>query len=145
MLLDDAADILPENGLAAGRERFCEETKIPGIAICADKRCPIQKRILATVLKVPKPRRSRLRNERSSRGYLRKPLGGAVISAQVNLSWVLLANNAEGRTSLRQGLRQVSKVLQSHQTTVRRIDTHDGPLAIHSMGSRYHGPLPDRT
>ena len=57
-----------------------------------------------------KPRRSRLRNERSPRGYLRKPLGGTVISAQVDPSRILLAYNDEGRTGLCQGLRQVSKV-----------------------------------
>ena len=62
------------------------------------------------VLKVPKPRGSRLRNERSSQEYLRKPLRGAVINAQFNPSLVLLANNAEGRISLRQGLRQMSEV-----------------------------------
>ena len=53
---------------------------------------------------------AKLRNERNSRGYLRKPLKGTVFSAQVNPSWVLLPNNAEGCTSLRQGLRQVSEV-----------------------------------
>ena len=52
----------------------------------------------------------RLRNERSPRGYLRKPLGGTIISTQIDLSRILLAYNAEGRTSLCQGLRQVSKV-----------------------------------
>ena len=35
---------------------------------------------------------------------------GTVISAQVDPSWVLLANNAKGRTSLRQGLWQVLEV-----------------------------------
>ena len=63
--MDGAANILPENKLATGRERCHEKTKILGIAIYADKRCPIQKRILATVLKVPKLQGIRLRNERS--------------------------------------------------------------------------------
>ena len=78
--------------------------------IYADKRCLIQKMILSTVPEVFKPQGSKPRNERSPRGYLRKPLGGAVISAQVDPSRILLAYNDEGRTSLCQGLRQVSKV-----------------------------------
>ena len=63
-----------------------------------------------TVPKVFKPRGSGLRNERSSRGYLWKPLKGTVVNAQDDPSWVLLANYAEIRTSLRQDLRQVSEV-----------------------------------
>ena len=72
--------------------------------ICADKRCLIQKRILSTVPEVFKPRGSRLRNERSPRGYLQKPFRGTVISAQVDLSRILLAYNAKGHTSLCQDL-----------------------------------------
>ena len=60
--------------------------------------------------KVSMPRKNRLRNERSPRGYLWKPLGGMIISAQVDPSSILLAYNVEGRTDLCQGLRQVSKV-----------------------------------
>ena len=108
--MDDIVDILPKNGHVTGGERGCKEIEVPSIAICADKRCHIQKRILVTILEVFKPRGNRLRNERSPRGYLQKPLGGTVISAQVNPSRVLLANNAKGRVSLRQGLRQVLEV-----------------------------------
>ena len=110
MQLDYAIGILSKNWPATGRERSRKETEVPSIVICANKRCALEKRILVIVFKVFKPRGSRLRNERSSRGYMWKPLGGMVISTQVNLSWVLLANNVEGRISLRQGLRQVSKV-----------------------------------
>ena len=78
--------------------------------ICADKRCFIQKRVLLVVPEVSMPRGNRLRNERSPRGYLRKPLWGTVISSQVDLSRILLAYNAEGHIGLCQGLRQVSKV-----------------------------------
>ena len=114
MQLDYAIDILSKNWPATGRERSCEETEVPSIAICANKRCALQKRILATILKVLKPRGSRLRNERSSRGYLWKPLGGTIVSAQVYPSLVLLANYAERHTSLCQDLRQVSEVQQFH-------------------------------
>ena len=107
MQLDYAIGILSKNWPATGRERSRKETEVPSIVICANKRCALQKRILVIVLKVFKPRGSRLHNERSSQGYLWKPFGGTVISTQVNPSWVLLANNAEGRTSLRQGLQQV--------------------------------------
>ena len=110
MQLDYTIDILSKHWLVTGRERSHEETEVPSIAICANKRCALQNRILATVPKVFKPRGSRLRNERSSQGYLWKPLGGTVVSAQVDPSQVLLANYAERRTSLRQDLRQVSEV-----------------------------------
>ena len=69
---------------------------------------------------------------------------GTVVNAQVDPNWVLLANYAERRTSLRQDLRQVSEVQQFHQPTVPRAKTHDGPLAICSIGTRYHGSLPNR-
>ena len=144
MQLDYAIDILSKNWPATGRERSCEETEVPSIAICANKRCALQKRILATILKVLKPRGSRLRNERSSQGYLWKPLGGTIVSAQVYPSLVLLANYAERHISLRQSLRQVSEVQQFHQKIIQRTNTHDGPLAISSMGTRHHGSLPDR-
>ena len=85
-----------------------------------------------------------LRNERSSRGYLWKPLRGMVVSAQDDSSWVLLANYAERCISLCKTLRQVSKVQQFHQTTIQRANTHDGPLAIRLMGTRYHGSFPNR-
>ena len=95
MQLDYALDILSKDWTATGRERSREETEVPSITICANKRCALQKRILVIVLKVFKPRGSRLRNERSSRGYPWKPLGGTVVSAQVDPSWVLLAHYAE--------------------------------------------------
>ena len=104
MQLDYTFDILSKDWPATGRERSCEETEVPSIAICANKRCALQKRILVTVPKVFKLRGSGLRNERSSRGYLWKPLKGTVISAQVDPSGVLLANYAERRTSLCQDL-----------------------------------------
>ena len=144
MQLDYAFDILSKDWPTTGRERGHEEIEVPSIAIWANKRCTLQKRILATVPKVFKPRGSRLRNERSSRGYLWKPLKGTVVSAQADPSWVLLANYAERRTSLRQDLRQVLEIQQFHQITIRRANTHDGPLANRSMGTRYHGSLPNR-
>ena len=104
MKLDYAIDILPKNWPTTGRERCHEETEVPNIVICANKGCALQKRILATVPKLFKPRGSRLRNEGSSRGYLWKPLRGTVVNAQVDPNWVLLANYAERRTSLRQDL-----------------------------------------
>ena len=110
MQLDYTIDILSKDWPATRQERSHEETEVPSISICANKICALQKRILAIVLKVFKPRGSRLHNERSSRGYLWKPLGGTVVSAQVDPNWVLLANYAERRTSLRQDLRQVSEV-----------------------------------
>ena len=55
MQLDYAFDILSKDWLATRRERSCEETEVPSIAICANKRCSLQKRILATVPKVFKP------------------------------------------------------------------------------------------
>ena len=105
MQLDYAIDILSKNWPSTGRERSREEIEFPRIAICANKRCALQKRILEIVLKVLKPRGSILRNERSSRGYLWKPLEGTIVSAQVDPSWVLLAKYAERHTSLCQDLR----------------------------------------
>ena len=66
--------------------------------ICADKKYFIQKRILPTLPKVSMPQGGGLRNERSPRGYLRKPFGGTIISAQVGSSKILLSYNAEGCT-----------------------------------------------
>ena len=93
-------DVLYNRGLSRSYLRCLshEETEVPGITICADKRCSIQKRILATILKVPKPRGSRLRNERSSRGYLLKPLGGTVIRhklIRVGYYWPTMLNDAQ--------------------------------------------------
>ena len=144
MQLDYTLDILSKDWPTTERERSHEETEVPSIAICANKRRVLQKRILVTVPKVFKPWGSRLRNERSSRGYLWKPLRGTVVSAQADPSGVLLANYAERCTSLLQDLWQVSEVQQIHQTTVRRANTHDGPLAIRSIGTSYHGSLPNR-
>ena len=104
MQLDYAIGILSKNWPATGRERSRKETEVPSIVICANKRCALEKRILAIVFKVFKPRGSRLRNERSSQGYLWKPLKGTVVSAQADPSGVLLANYAERRTSLCQDL-----------------------------------------
>ena len=112
MQLDYAFDILSKDWIATRRGRSRKEIEVPSIAICANKRCALQKRILATVPKVFELRGSGLCNERSSRGYLWIPLKGTVLSAQDDPSWVLLANYAERRTSLRQDLRQVSEVQQ---------------------------------
>ena len=144
MQLDYTIDILSKDWPATRQERSHEETEVPSISICANKICALQKKILANVPKVFKPQGSRLHNERNSRGYLWKPLGGTVVSAQANPSWVLLANCAERRISLCQDLRQVTKVQQFQQTTVQRANTHDGPLAIRSIGTSYHGSLPNR-
>ena len=145
MQLDYAIDILPKNWPTTRRERCHEETEVPNIVICANKGCALQKRILSTILEVFRPRESKLRNERSPRRYLRKPLRRTIISTQVDPSRILLAYNAKGHASLCQVLRQVLEVQQFHQTIIRRTNTHDGPLVIRSMGSRYHGPLPDRS
>ena len=66
MQLDYTFDILSKDWPATERERNREETEVPSIVICANKRRALQKRILATVPKVLKPRGSGLRNERSS-------------------------------------------------------------------------------
>ena len=58
MQLDYAIDILSKNWLATGWERCREEIEVPSIAICANKGCALQKRILATILKVLKPQGS---------------------------------------------------------------------------------------
>ena len=65
MQLDYAIDILFKNWPATGRERSHEETEVPSIAICANKRRALQKRILATVPKVFKSRGGKLCNEGS--------------------------------------------------------------------------------
>ena len=70
MQLDYTFDILSKDWPATRRERSREETEVPSIVICANKRRALQKRILATVPKVFKPQGSGLRNERSSQGYL---------------------------------------------------------------------------
>ena len=108
--LDYVIDIIPKDWRITRREWRHQEIESPSITVCADKRCLIQKRILSTVPEVFKPRGSKLRNKRSPRGYLQKPLGGTVISTQVDQSRIPLAYNAEGHTSLCQGLQQMSKV-----------------------------------
>ena len=108
--LNHAIDSIPEVRHSAKRERRCYEAESPSLTICVDQRCLIQKRILSTIPEVLEPWRSRLHDERGPRGYLWKPLRGMVISAQVNLSKVLLAYYTEGHPSLRQDLRQMSKV-----------------------------------
>ena len=99
MQLDYAFDILFKDWIATKRGRSRKEIEVPSIAICANKRCSLQKRILTTVPKVFELRGSGLRNEKSSRGYLWKPLRGTVVGAQDDPSWVLLANYAERCTS----------------------------------------------
>ena len=54
-----------------------------------------------TVPEVFKPLGIKLGNERSPQGYLRKPLEGTIISAQVDPSRILLAYNVEGCTSVK--------------------------------------------
>ena len=110
MQLDYAFDILSKDWTAIGWGRSREEIEVPSIAICANKRCALQKRILTTVPKAFEPRGSGLCNERSSRGYLWKPLRGTVVGGQDDPSWVFLANYAERRIRFRQDLRQVSEV-----------------------------------
>ena len=78
--------------------------------IYTDQGCLIQKRVLSTVPEVFEPRRSRLHDEKSSRGYLWKSLRGTVVSAQVDPSWILLAHYAKRRLSLCQDLQQMSEV-----------------------------------
>ena len=141
MQLDYAIDILFENRRVTGREERCKKVEGPGITIFADERCLIQKRVLSTILEVFRPRGSTLRNERSPRGYLRKPLERTIISTQAGQSRILLAYNAEGHASLCQVLRQVLEVQQFHQVTIRRADPHGDTLAVRSMEARYHGPI----
>ena len=93
-----------KTGLLPNGKEAARKLKFPSITICANKRHALQKRILVTVPKVFKLRGSKLRNERSSQGYLWKPFKGIVVSAQVDPSGVLLANYAERHTSLCQDL-----------------------------------------
>ena len=37
----------------------------------------------------------------------------------------------------------MSKVQQLHQAADRRIDSNDNLVAIHSIGTRHHGPFPN--
>ena len=108
--LDHAINSISEVRNFARRKRRRKKAKSPSLTICADQGCLVQERFLSTVPKVLEPWRSRLRNERSSRGYLWKSLRGTVVSTQVDLSWVLLAHYAEGCPSLRQDLRQVLEI-----------------------------------
>ena len=108
--LDHAINSISKVRHSARRKRRRKEAKSPSLMICADQGCLIQERFLSTVPKVLEPWRSRLCNERSSRGYLWISLRGTVVSTQVNPSWVLLAHYAQGRPNLRQGLWQVSEI-----------------------------------
>ena len=98
---------------------------------------------LLSISEMLRYRRSELPHERNPRGYLRKPLGGTVISTKVDPSRTLLAYNAKGCASLCQVLRQVSEVQQFHQTTILRTDPYDGTLVVCLIGARYHGTIPD--
>ena len=108
--LDNTVNSISKIRHSARRKRRCKETKSPSLTICADQGCLIQERFLSSIPEVFKQWGSRLRNERSSREDLQKSLRGAVASAKVDPSWVLLAHYAQGRPSLHQGLRQVSEV-----------------------------------
>ena len=68
MQLDYAIDILSENRRVIGREERRKKVKGPGITVCANERCVIEKRFLTTIPVVSRPRGSTLRNERSPRG-----------------------------------------------------------------------------
>ena len=81
------------------------------------------------------PRGSKLRDERSTRGYLREPLGRTITSTQIDQSRILLAYNDEGCIILSPILRQMPEVQQSHQAAVRKTDTYDGTLAVRAMGT----------
>ena len=141
--MDHAISLLPKEWHATRREGRRKEVEGPSIAVCSNKGCPIQKRLLPPVPKVFRPRRSKVHHERGSRGDLRKPFRGTIISAQAYSSRILLAHHAEGQASLCQSLRQVSKVQQCHLTTVRGTHPYDNPIAIRSMGVRYHGSFPN--
>ena len=108
--LDHAVNNISKVRHSARRKRRRKEAKSPSLTICADHGYPIQERFLSTVPKVLEPWWSRLRNERSSRGYLWKSFRGTVVSTQFDPSWVLLTHYAQGRPSLRQGLRQMLEI-----------------------------------
>ena len=124
-LIDDGANVRETNSeknwttpsiaylrsgiLPVGKEA-ARKLKVQALWFVIIKDVLYKKRILSTVPEVFEPRGSKLRDERNPRRYLWKPLGGTIIGAQDNLSRILLAYNAEGRTSLRQSLRQMSKV-----------------------------------
>ena len=108
--LDHAVNSISKVKHYARRERRRKKAKSPSLMICADQGCLIQERFFSTKPEVLEPWGSRLRNERSSLGDLRKSLRGAVVSAQVDPSWVLLAHYAQGHPSLRQILQQVSEI-----------------------------------
>ena len=110
MQLDHAIDLLPKNWGVTRREGRRKKAGGLGITVRANKGRLIQKRFLSTVLEVFMPRGSRLRDERSTRGYLRKPLGRTITCTQVDLSRILLAYNDEGCASLCPVLRQMPEI-----------------------------------
>ena len=111
--------------------------------ICSNKRHLIKKRFLSPIPKVFGPRGGKLCHERGPRGYLRKPLKGTIVGEQADTSKILQAYYAEGCANLCQSLQQVSEIRQCHQTTLRGTHSYDGPMAIRSMGIRYHGSFPN--
>ena len=66
-----------------------------------------------------------------------------IVGAQTDLSGILLAHHAKGRTDLCQNLQQVSKVQQYYQATVRRVNPNDSPMAVCSVGVKYHRVVPN--
>ena len=66
-----------------------------------------------------------------------------ITCTQVDPSRILLAYNDEGCASLCLILRQMLEVQQFHQAAVRKTDTYDSTLAVRTMGTRHHGPIPD--
>ena len=66
-----------------------------------------------------------------------------VVGVEINPSRVLLANHVEGCLCIRQRVRQVSEIWQPYQATDKGAHPDDGPMAFHSVGVRYHGPIPN--
>ena len=71
-----------------------------------------------------------------------KPLRVMVIGTQTNSSEVLLTHQAKGCLNLCQSLRQVSKVQQYYQATVKRVNPNDSPWLFAQWGLDIIGSFP---
>ena len=88
-----------------------------------------------------RPRGSILRDERSTRGYLRKPLGRKITSTQVDLSRILLAYNDEGCANLCPVLRQMQRFSNFIRQPSEELTPMTAPWPFAQWGLDIMGPF----
>ena len=93
-----------KNGIIPDGKDAARKLKVQAMRFVLIKDVFVQKGLLPPVAKVLRSRGSKIRHERGSQGDLRKPFGGTISSAQADSNRILLANHAQGHTSLCQNM-----------------------------------------